>query len=170
MAKRKGIYITLDDLLKEISRDVARYFFLEKSLDTHLEFDFELAKEESNKNPVYYIQYAHARINSVMEKGKSKKEKKVKSGCLKEKEELDLLHYLIRFPEVILDISENYQVHQLAKYVLELANRFHRFYESHKIITDDEDLTSARLNLIKAVQVVIKESLDIMGISAPEKM
>lgn len=173
MAKRKGIYVTLDDLLDYISKDAARYFFLEKSLDTHLEFDFQLAKEESTKNPVFYIQYAHARINSVLETAKAKNRKlkfQIKEGLLQRKEELELLSYLVKFPEIIFEISQNYQVHQLAKYALELANKFHRFYESLRILSENKDLTQARLSLAKGVQNVLKETLTIMGISAPEKM
>ena len=169
MAKRKGIYIALDDLLSQIPKDVARYFFLEKSLDTHLEFDLELAKEQSSKNPVYYIQYAFARINSVFEKaGNVKTESNLK--LIKEKEELDLIRYLIRFPEVVFEISQNYQVHHLAQYAFELANRFHRFYEKHRIISEDERLTQGRLSLVKSVQLVLEESLNLMGIASPKRM
>ncbi len=169
MAKRKGIYVTLDDLLEQIPKDVARYFFLEKSLDTHLEFDLELAKEESNKNPVYYIQYAFARINSVFGKAGSIKiasDLKLLNG----KEELDLIRYLIRFPEIIFDISQNYQVHHLAQYAYELANRFHKFYETQRIISDDRDLTEVRLALITAVKNVLGETLTLMGLESPKRM
>ena len=170
MAKRKGIYVTLDDLLSQIPKDVARYFFLEKSLDTHLEFDLELAKEQSSKNPVYYIQYAFARINSVFEKSRDLNTPKYNLEHLKEKEELDLIRHLIRFPEVVSGISQNYQVHHLTQYVFELAGRFHKFYETQRIILEDEKLTQARLSLAKAVQKILKESLSLMGISAPERM
>ncbi|MBI2047704.1 MAG: arginine--tRNA ligase [Parcubacteria group bacterium] len=193
MAKRKGIYVTLDDLLSQIPKDVARYFFLEKSLDTHLEFNLELAKEESIKNPVYYIQYAFARINSVFQKsqnlGISKSQyieiSKYYPELLKEKEELDLLRHLIRFPEVVLDIARNISpsryvdifkslasppVHHLPQYAFELASRFHKFYEKHRIVSEDEKLSSARLSLVKAVHNVLGESLRLMGLSTPEKM
>ena len=169
MAKRKGIYIALDDLLSQIPKDVARYFFLEKSLDTHLEFDLELAKEQSSKNPVYYIQYAFARINSIFEKaGNVKMESNLE--LIKEKEELDLIRYFVRFPEIIFEISKNYQVHHLPQYALELANRFHRFYEKHRIISEDERLTQGRLSLVKSVQLVLGESLNLMGIASPKRM
>ena len=169
MAKRKGVYVALDDLLAEIPKDVVRYFFLEKSLDTHLEFDLALAKEESNKNPVYYIQYAFARISSVFEKaGRIKIANDLK--LLNEKEELDLVRYLIRFPEIIFDISQNYHVHHLNNYASELANKFHKFYEKHRIISEDEDLTRSRLALVRGVQNVLGEAMNLMGISAPKKM
>lgn len=171
MAKRKGVYVALDDLLAEIPKDAAKYFFLEKSLDTHLEFDLELAREQSSKNPVYYIQYAFARINSVFEKSPITPISPISPiSQIKEKEELDLIRCLIRFPEVIFDISRNYQVHYLTQYAFELANRFHKFYETRRIISDDKKLTEARLVLVKAVQNVLGESLSLMGLSAPEKM
>jgi arginyl-tRNA synthetase len=172
MTKRKGVYVTLDDLLKQIPKDVARYFFLVKSLDTHLEFDLELAKQESSKNPAYYIQYAFARINSVFEKAKSQKLQITDKNfeLIKEKEELDLIKYLIRFPEVIFEISQNYQVHHLPQYALELANRFHRFYEKQRIISEDEKLTGARLALVKAVYFILGESLNLMGLGMPKRM
>lgn len=175
MAKRKGVYVTLDDLLAEIPKDVARYFFLEKSLDAHLEFDLELAKEQSSKNPVYYIQYAFARINSVFEKSGNIGISKYRNiDLLNEKEELDLIRCLVRFPEVVFDISQNYQVHHLTQYVYELANRFHRFYETRRIldisISRNVEISATRLALVKAVQKVLGESLSLMGLSAPRKM
>ncbi len=170
MAKRKGVYVTLDDLLLQIPKDVARYFFLEKSLDTHLEFDLELAKEQSSKNPVYYIQYAFARINSVFSKSRNLDILKYNPRLLEEKEEFDLIRYLIRFLEVVFDISQNYQVHYLTQYAFELAGRFHKFYETHRIISEDKKLTETRLALTKAVQKILGESLRLMGLSAPEKM
>ncbi len=169
MAKRKGVYVTLDDLLGQIPKDVVRYFFLEKSLDAHLEFNLELAKEESSKNQVYYIQYAFARINSVFEKTGNRKTSN-NLDFIKEKEELDLARHLIRFPEVVFDISQNYQVHHLAQYAFELANRFHKFYEKHRIISEDKNLTQARLALAKAAQFILGESLSLMGIEKPEHM
>ncbi len=176
MAKRKGIYVTLDDLLGQIPKDVARYFFLEKSLDTHLEFDLELAKEKSNKNPVFYIQYAFARIRSVFEKYQNFDISGYSLELLKEKEELDLIRHLIHFPEVIFEIARNVEiskyppVHHLAQYAYELANRFHKFYETCRIISGNKKVTKARLALVKAVQKVLGETLGLMGLSAPEKM
>jgi len=170
MAKRKGIYVTLDDLLEQIPKDVVRYFFLEKSLDAHLEFDIELAKEQSSKNPVYYIQYAFARINSVFESSKTFKLSNSETSFLKEKEELDLIRWLVRFPEIVFEISQNYQVHHLPQYSYELAGRFHKFYEKRRIISEDTKLTEARLTLVKVVHNVLEESLRLMGIEAPERM
>ena len=176
MSKRKGVYVTLDDLLSQIPKDVARYFFLEKSLDTHLDFDLELAKEQSSKNPVYYIQYAFARISGVFERSRNLAISKYDPELLKEKEEMELIRHLIRFPEIVLEIARNIEmskyppVHHLPQYVFELAARFHKFYETSRIISDDAELTGARLALTKAVQNVLGESLRLMGLSAPDKM
>lgn len=169
MSKREGNIETLDDLLKEVGKDVTRFFFLTKDLNTHMEFDVDLAKEQSSKNPVYYIQYAFARINSVFEKAGDKKASK-DLELIKEKEELDLIKQLIRFPEVVFDISQNYQVHHMAQYAFELANRFHKFYEKQRIISEDEKLTGARLALVKGVQTIFGESLTLMGLEKPKRM
>lgn len=169
MSKRAGKFVLLDELLSEVGKDAVRFFFLTKDLNTHMEFDVELAKEESSKNPVYYIQYAFARINSVFDKaGNIKISEDLK--LIKEKEELDLIRYLIRFPEVIFEISQNYQIHHLPQYALELAGRFHKFYEKQRIISEDEKLTGTRLALVKAVQIILGESLILMGLETPKRM
>ena len=170
MSKRKGNFILLKELLEEVSPDVARFMFLQKSLDTHIEFDLDLAKEQSSKNPVFYIQYAFARISGIV--GKSLKEKG-STGSLKfleQEEEMSLIRFLSKFPEMILDISKDYQVHHLTNYCLELANAFHRFYEKCKVLTDDENVSRARLALVLATKIVLGECLDLLGIEAPEKM
>lgn len=170
MSKRKGVFVTLKELLEKIPTDIIRYFFLEKSLDTHIEFDMDLAKEESTKNPVYYIQYAFARINSIFKKSGASRHSDVGSlKLLNKKEELDLLKYLIKFPELINDISKNYQIHQLATYAQSTANKFHGFYEKHPVLVSGT-LENARLSLAAAAQIILRESLRLMGISSPEKM
>lgn len=174
MSKRKGNIETLDDLLAEVGKDAVRFFFLMKDLNTHMEFDIDLAKQQSKQNPVYYIQYAFARLNSIFEKLKVKSKKlKVEDGhlnLLKEEEELKLLRDMTKFPELIEEISENYQVHHLAQYALSLAGDFHKFYEKRHIGNDDRDLQSARLALATAVHRVLNTCLALMGISAPKKM
>lgn len=174
MSKRKGEFVLLDDLLKEAGKDAIRFFFLMKDLNTHMEFDVDLAKEQSKKNPVYYIQYAHARLNSIFRKLKVKNEKlKVKEGdinLLKEPEELQLMRKAAKFPELIEEIAGNYQVHHLAQYTLELAGDFHNFYEKQRVGQEDKSLERARLALCLATAIVLKIALDLMGISAPEKM
>lgn len=174
MSKRKGTYITVDRLLDEVGLDVVRFFSLNRSANTHLEFDLALAKEESNKNPVYYVQYAHARICSVLKKAGIKKietknlSKKLK--LLQDPTELTLIKKLIEFPEIIEDIINDYQVQKLSHYSIELAEAFHKFYGSCKAIVEEDDLKDARLALILTTKIVLKETLSLIGISTPEKM
>ena len=172
MSKRAGEFITFADLLNEVGADVARYFFLEKSPDTHIDFNLDLAKERSVKNPVYYIQYAYTRAASIIRKAQSIKRKaqKINLQPLKEKEELALLKKLIQFPEVIEDTASDYQIHRLFRFALELARIFHNFYEKHRVIVDDSQLTEVRLNLVLGVKLVLKNLLDLMGMDSPEKM
>ncbi len=171
MSKRAGIYVTMDEILDQVGSDAVRFFFLQKSNDTHLNFDLELAKEQSNKNPVFYVQYAHARTASILKKAEKeelKPDKEIKQ--LEKPEELDLIRQLIKFPEIIEDTSKDYQVQRLPYYSLELANSFHKFYEKCRVIDKDKEKSQSRLALIKAVQIVLKNSLSLMGINAPEKM
>ena len=173
MSKRRGEFVTLEELIKEVGLDAARYFFLEKSPDTHMDFDLDLAKEQSVKNPVYYIQYAHARITSIFNKVKNRGIFNFQFSIfklLKEDEELSLIKKLIQFPEVVADTANDYQVHRLTRYAYELARVFHNFYEKHRVITDDKELTQARLAFVKATQVVLQNVLGLLGISAPKKM
>ena len=175
MSKREGTYITLDELLYEIPLDVARFFFLIYSPDTHMDFNLDLAREQSEKNPVYYVQYAYARIHSILAKFKVQSSKfKVASQNLKlltHPSEMDLIKQLIRLPEIIEDTALDYQVQRLPQYALEMVRAFHKFYEECRVIDDKNlDLTAARLKLVEATGIVLKNTLDLMGISAPEKM
>ncbi len=169
MSKRAGRFVLLDELLSEVGKDAIRFFFLTRDLNTHMEFDVDLAKKQSKENPVFYIQYALARLNSVFAKAG-----KVLSGNIeriKEEEEMRLLKDIVKFPEVVEDISQNYQVHHLAQYALNLAGDFHKFYEKHHVIQEnDVELQSARLLLARGVHNVLKICLELMGLSAPEKM
>lgn len=189
MSKRAGRYTLLDDLLSEVGKDAIRFFFLTKDLNTHMEFDVNLAKEQSKQNPVFYIQYAYARLNSIFSKMKDQPRReavgaptkaseisniKITSQNLKmlsEEEELRLMKDLIRFPEMVEDIAQNYQVHHLAQYTYSLASDFHRFYEKHRVIIEENpELQLARLALAKSVQTVLRISLNLMALSTPEKM
>ena len=179
MSKRKGTYITIDELVDEIGLDVARFFFLQRNPGSHLNFDFSLAKEKSEKNPVYYVQYAFARICSILAKLKNKeqrtKNKKsslftVHYSLLNHSSELSLIKQLIRFPEIIEDTAKDCQVQRFPQYAQELAASFHQFYRDCRVLTENKELSEARLNLILATKIVLKNVLDIMGISAPEKM
>jgi len=168
MSKRKGIYVTMDELLDKVGVDVARFFFLEKAANTHLNFDLSLAKEQSEKNPVFHIQYAHARICSILKKVKSKNIKEIKTSLdINEKE---LIKRLLRFSEIIEDTVNDYQVQRITKYALELAESFHKFYSKCKVITEDKEIMNKRLAIILATKIVLKNTLDLMGISSPEKM
>ena len=178
ISKRKGVIISLEELLKEVSLDVARFFYLTKSFDTQMEFDLNLAKEQSEKNPVYYIQYAHARICSILRKATSNKQQatspKSLVSCrwslLNHPSELNLIKQLIRFPEIIEDTAKDYQLQRIPQYALDLATSFHQFYRDCKVLTENSSLQKARLALILATKQVIKNTLNLMGISAPEKM
>ena len=173
MSKRKGDFMLLDDLLAEVGKDAVRFFFLLKDLNTHMEFDIDLAKEQSRKNPVFYIQYATARLNGVFQKygGEFEPENFCQhSDLLTSPDELRLLSRLVRLPEIIGEVSKNYQVHSLAQYATDLAHAFHRFYESSHIIQEDKKLESARLCLARGTQITLKNTLALMGIAAPEKM
>ncbi len=169
MSKRAGVYVTMDELLDKAGNDATRFFFLQKSSDTHLNFDVNLAQEQSSKNPIYYVQYAHARICSILQKTKNK-EQGTKLNNLKHPAELNLIKQLTKFPEIVEDTVRDYQIQRLPYYSLELANRFHKFYENCRVLDKDKETARARINLVKATQIVLKNTLELMGISAPEKM
>ena len=176
MSKRAGLYVEMDELLDKVGSDAVRFFFLQKSADTHLNFDLKLAQEQSAKNPVYYVQYAHARICSILRKAEDVILSEAKDldssafGLRMTKPELNLIRQLIRFPEIIEDTAKDYQVQRLPYYAMELANSFHQFYEQCRVLDKDKRIAQARINLIKATKIVLKNTLEIMGISAPEKM
>lgn len=175
ISKRTGAFVTLEDLVNKVGLDAARFFFLMYSPNTHMDFDMALAKEQSAKNPVYYVQYAHARLSSILRKApafaKASAGKQISDiKLLKEKEEFNLIRKLVEFPELLEDISKNYEVHRLPRYALELAREFHNFYEKHRVITEDEESTSARLALVMATKIVLVDALNLMGIEAPDKM
>lgn len=170
MSKRKGVYFTMDELIEEVGRDVMRFFFLQKTINTHLNFDLDLAKEDSEKNPIYYIQYAYARICSIIHKFDKPQVSNSKFNLLEHPSELKLIKQLVRFPEIIEDISKDYQVQRLPQYALALASVFHQFYQDCKVISDNKNLSQVRLALIQATKIVLKNCLDLMGISAPQKM
>ena len=176
MSKRRGVFLTMDELLDEVGLDVVRFFFLQKSANTHLHFDLDLAKEQSEKNPVYYVQYAYARSCSIIKKSKIKKQKlkgEIKNArieLLGYPSELNLIKQLIRLPEIVEDTARDYQVQRLCQYALDLATAFHQFYRDCKVLVKDVELQKARLALILATRAVLKKTLRLMGISAPERM
>ncbi len=173
LSKRRGQIITLKDLIDEIGLDVARFFYLTKSLNSQMEIDLELAKEQTDKNPVYYIQYAHARICSIFRKSQkpfNQHRVLIKFELLNHPSELTLIKQLLRFPEIVEDCAKDYQLQRIPQYALELATAFHQFYTNCKVLTENKNLTQARLTLVLATKIVLKNILDLMGISAPEKM
>ncbi|MCK4352822.1 arginine--tRNA ligase [candidate division WOR-3 bacterium] len=172
MSKRKGEFVTLDELIDEVGRDVARFFFLTRKCESHLDFDIELAKRESKENPVYYIQYACARISSILRFAETQgiKTKFPNLSLLSRQEELLLMRKLIHFPEIVELASTELTPHYISFYLIELAALFHNFYEKHKVVSDDSELTQARLILVSAVRQVISNALSLIGIKAPEKM
>lgn len=174
MSKRTGKSYTLDDLLEEVGTDVVRFFFIMRSINTHLEFDLNLAKEQSEKNPVFYLQYAHARICSIIEKIKDEivsfDPLKSNLELLNTNEEINLIKKLIDFPEVVENSAIKFEPQILTEYLKELAAEFHKFYHSCKIIGSEEDLKNARLSLVYATKNTLYNGLKILKINAPEKM
>src|SRR3989344_1399601 len=170
MSKRKGNFVLLDDLLADVGRDAARFFFLMHDLNTHMEFDIDLAQERSKKNPVYYAQYAYARSQSIFEKIPGLEIQTDTLEELESEEEFSLLPHMAKFPYLLADISQSYQVHHLGQYALELANKFHKFYETNKVIGENTNLQSARLALVSGIAGILKICFGLMGILAPEKM
>lgn len=181
MSKRAGNVVYVDDLIEKVGHDVTRFFFLMYSPDTHMNFDLGLAEERSQKNPVFYVQYAHARICSVLRKAEEQlgdsvsldqnDQKTLSLERLVHEKELSLIRELNKFPELITELSESYEVHKLPYYAIKLADKFHSFYNACKVIDEENlELTKARLSLITAVRIVLAETLDLIGVSAPEKM
>ncbi len=175
MSTRKGSFISLEELIKEVGKDAARFFFLLRSHDSQLEFDIELAKKESAENPVYYCQYAHARICSIEKLAKNKGLYKLKPDdiCLKMlklEEEKEILKKLEGYPYVIKSAVHSLEPHRITFYLIELSTLFHKYYNAYRIISDDLLLTNARMNLIKAIRFVLKSGLSVLGVSSPEKM
>jgi arginyl-tRNA synthetase len=171
MSKRKGEYVTLEDLIKEIGLDASRFFFLMYSPDTHMNFNLDLAKERSMKNPVYYVQYAAVRCESILRKSKIKSQKlKVDLGLLNTGEDLNLIKTLARFPEIVEEAAENYNPQILVRYSLNLARSFHNFYEKERVLGEEKNLALARLSLIQATLIVFKSVFKILGINLPKKM
>jgi len=170
ISKRRGEIITLESLINEVGLDAARFFYLMKSLNTQMEFDIELAKERTQKSPVYYVQYAHARICSVLRKTPKYKLQNTNYRLLNHLSELNLIRELIKYPEIIEDTAKDYQIQRIPQYAIDLATAFHQFYRDCKILTGVRPVQEARVALVLACQIVLKNTLNIMGISAPERM
>jgi len=175
MSTRSGEFVTLREVLDEVGRDAARYNFLMRRSDSHLDFDLEVAKKQSNENPVYYVQYAHARICSIL---KMAQERGIDMpayidtdlSLLNEPEEKSLIKMLVRYPETVHGAAKSLEPHRIPFYLNELAGVFHSYYNKNKVISEDNRLTAARLFLIMMIRIVLENALDILGVSAPQKM
>ena len=170
-SKRAGNIVTLDELLDEVGEDVARYFYVRSSHKTEMNFDLDLAIQQSDENPVFYVQYAHARIASIFERaGASPGDvMEIPAGELAREERLLVLE-LLDFPRVVRGAADRREVHPIPTYLETLATRFHQFYTVHRVLVDDEELRARRLALCAATKTVLRNGLDLLGVTAPEKM
>jgi len=175
MSKRTGKAVTMEDLMDEVGVDPIRYFFTMRSMDSHLDFDMDLAVSQSNENPVFYVQYAHARICSIYRQAAEQgievlPLEQVDLSRLTAEAEFDLLRKIGELPEEVAVAAEQYAPHRLIRYVYELASQFHSYYKGHYVITDDAALTQARLALLGALRTTLANVLRAVGVSAPERM
>ncbi|MEC9474804.1 MAG: arginine--tRNA ligase [Candidatus Neomarinimicrobiota bacterium] len=171
MSTRKANFITLDELIDEVGADVVRYFFIMRGINTHLNFDLDLAADQSDKNPVYYLQYAHARICNIIKRNDEKENTIDYDPELLEHElEIDLLKKLEQFPIIVRSALDSLEPQSVANYLQETAGKFHKYYANCRIIGEEKELTQSRIALIKATKNVINSGLSLLGITAPEKM
>ena len=175
MSTRKANFVTVDDLLDEVGVDVARFFFMMRKPDSQLEFDLDLATSQSQDNPVYYVQYGHARLSSILRQAKGKGVAPVAAGqadlsLLDQPEEIQLLKMMASFPTLIESAALDLEPHRLIFYLMELAGQFHSYYNKHKVISDDLELSRSRLCLVDGLQTVLGNGLKILGLSAPQSM
>ena len=175
MSTRSGEFVTLREVLDEVGKDAARYNFLMRRSDSHLDFDLEVAKKQSNENPVYYVQYAYARICSILRMAQERGialpvYKDIDPALLQEVEEINLIKTMARYPETISGAAKTLEPHRITFYLNELAGIFHSYYNKNKVISDNEKLTAARLFMMRTIHIVLQNALKILGVNAPEKM
>ena len=173
MSTRKATFVTLEELIKQVGPDVVRYFFIMRSMNSHLNFELDLATDQSEKNPVYYLQYAHARICNIIKNGAEKHlsvTREFDCTLLSDDAEISLIKVLIEFPEVMATALKNMEPQGIANYLHHMSTEFHKFYASCRVITDEQHLSTARLNLITAVKIVLGNGLGVLGISTPKRM
>lgn len=174
MSKRTGKAVTMRELVEEVGLDAVRYFFAMRSADTHLDFDLDLAVSQSNENPVYYAQYAHARICSILRQGEEQGlsvDKNADFSLAGSEKEIELLKKLGEFPQAVAEAAQKRMPHRITNYIFDLASTFHSFYNAEKVLdAENQEKTKARLGLIKAVQITMHNALALIGVSAPEKM
>jgi arginyl-tRNA synthetase len=167
ISKRAGNFVTIEELIDDVGIDVSRFFFLMHTANTHMDFDLTLAKEHSDKNPVFYVQYAHARICSILKKVKGLPEKKAAAEV--DPSEIVLMKEILRLPTLVEEISQSYDVHKLPFYAVSLATAFHGFYTKVRVI-DEGQVDPKRLVLVAATKIALAKTLKLMGVSAPERM
>ncbi|HEB71513.1 MAG TPA: arginine--tRNA ligase [Nitrospirae bacterium] len=176
MSTRAGVFATLREIMDEVGVDATRYFFLMRSSDSQLEFDVDLAKKQSSENPVFYVQYAHARCCNIFVTAREREidpapfDKNIDLSLLQGKDELALIRKLLELPDVVESCAISLQPHPVTQYLTEVSSLFHYFYRHNRVVTDDPALTRARLFLTKAVRIVLRNGLDILGVNAPERM
>jgi arginyl-tRNA synthetase len=175
MGKRTGEFVPLEEVLQEVGRDAARFFFLMRKSDSHLDFDLDLAKRQSSENPVFYVQYAHARVSSIFEQARKAGLEIGERGAvpierLELAEEMELIRTMIQLDDVLEESVKEREPHRLVFFLLELAGEFHRYYNRHRVISEDRALSFARLLLVENIQKTIRRGLDILGVEAPLKM
>jgi len=176
MSTRSGEFVTLRELRDEVGNDAARFFYVLRKCEQHMDFDLDLAKSQSNDNPVYYVQYAHARIHSVFRQMQEKGFQHDPANGdrhlarLTETHEITLIQRLARYPEILEAAARDHEPHQLAYYLRELTYDFHTYYGAHTFLVEEDALRDARLNLIVATRQVIANGLQLLGVSAPESM
>ena len=173
MSTRKADFVSLDDLIDQVGIDVVRYFFIMRSMNSHLDFDLDLASDQSDKNPVYYLQYAHARICNIISRANNldlPMNDQFDPSYLIHDDELHLLKHMVRFQEYINIAYENFEPQNIANYLQELSARFHKFYSHCRVITEDIELSKSRLALVKATKIILANGFKILGISAPKRM
>jgi arginyl-tRNA synthetase len=174
-SKRTGEFVTLRELAEEVGGDACRFFFLSRTPSTQMEFDLELAKRESSENPVYYVQYAHARNAGILTLARERNIdwSRGNVSLLNDPSELALVRHIVRLPELVQLMARSLEPHHLAHFTMELATAFHGFYENCRVISanpEDADVTVARLKLVESAQIVFRRCLDLMGMNAPERM
>lgn len=169
MSRRAGVGITLEEMLEDVGPDAVRYFFLLRSSDAPMTFEVDLARQQSDENPVFYAQYAHARLSNVRKFGAGV-HAEPEPGRLDTEWELDLLRTIVRWPDVVREAAESLEPHRIAFYTNELAAKIHVFYKNVRVVTDDQPLSAARLRLSEAVRVTLANALGLMGVSTPERM
>ena len=175
MSTRAGEFVTLSEVVKEVGRDAARFIFLTRHYESPLDFDLELAKKKTNDNPVFYVQYVHARISSISRKSRERGLDELEwdeaaAAMLKEPEEINLIKAMARYPEVIEDSAKYMEPHRITFYLMDLASSFHAYYNKHRVLSDELLLSKGRLYLVLAVRKVIRNGLTLLGVSAPDRM